>query len=248
MKDDFLAMFSEATATTGKPGGDDTLDCRAIAEGLGLVPGAEGDGRDDEFVRHAVAFLRPTRETLAARVACFRQLVPLFMSRAPCSKDSIIERAAMHGFALAFADEMCGELCEDDDGGCGCSSSSSTKAKVPSVGVLCVAKKSKPGPLGSVSYIALVNKDAEKQYKWDTCNNLCLAPGDTDTATAARDGEKFGSEYEAVSKGYSSSASKTLEQVVELVVACFKQYSCRYAEDIAEFTELFPDISLWQSS
>ena len=42
--------------------------------------------------------------------------------------------------------------------------------------------------------------------------------------------------------------SKTLDQVVMSVIACFKQNSCRYAEDVTEFAELFPDIPLWQST
>lgn len=265
--------MSSASVAAGEPRGDDTLDRRAIADGLGLAQGTEGEGKDDEFVRHAVAFLCATRETQAARVACFRRLVPLFMSRAPCTTRTIIERAAMHGFALAFMDEMCGDLGErrvplgektsdgeqsgdDDKDG---STHSSTEPMEPSIGVLCVAKKSEPGPQGSVTYIALTNKDAKVHYQWNCCRRLCLkTPSDADTAAAAaaaaaaaKDADKWGTEYEVVPLQGEPSAppvTKTLEQVVESVVACFKQHSCRYAEDVTDFTKLFPDISLWQSS
>ena len=253
-------MYSAST-TTGRPQGDAAPDYRAIADGLGLTLGVDSEGRDDRFVQHAAAFLLPTRETQAARVACFRRLVPLFMSHAPCGINAVIERAAMHGFALAFIDEMCSSLeghcepCGDaDDGG-------STAATVPSLGVLCVAKKSMPGPQGSVSFIALTNKDSNVHYEWNGCRKLCFqTPSGADTAAAAaaaaaadatpRDAEKWGAEYEVVPVNGPSETpgSKTLDQVVMSVIACFKQNSCRYAEDVTEFAELFPDIPLWQST
>ena len=208
------------------------MDSRALTEGIGMAQFRDTEGRRGALLENARAFLLG-RGAWEPSMQCFSRLVPLFMPCVACKKATLIERAAMHGFALAFLDEQCydtaTDACTDDD-----------DATVPARGVLGVAKKSEPGPQGVITYIALANKNADDFFYWSECDQLCRStPSDAEPRTGY---------YVVVRKSSDKLPPKTLSQVVDSIVACFKEYSCRFAEDVTDFTKLFPDVPLWEFS
>ena len=176
-----------------------------------------------QFRENVLSFLCAgslTEAELDSRLSEFKRIIPLFTpwSLRSRTKEEVIERADMFGFALAFETDTA----ETDDG-----------KRVPFT-FLCIAKKNNPGSLVRVQVILFGNERAEGgtvQYKDDkTTKKLQNVP----RSERAKEDEIFyvvplHNSDEAKKRRYS------LKFVVEGVLKSFEQCSCTFSEGTESF-------------